>query len=156
MNLINYSIRKLNADKYEDSLITIKPDETMISSLTGDKYITCTTSSACCNSISSLNYYTTIENEAVNNPNEIEGNTTKSSICWPKGSTSSFHMDLNEQLELATKEAVKQLEAEQRKSRSKVQLSKGLLDIIIAATKDMREELMPEQWTIGQLQVMLR
>jgi hypothetical protein len=95
-NLINYSTRKLNADKHEDSLITINPDERKITSLTGDKTITCSTSSARCYSISVLNDNTTIENEAANNPNEIGGNTTKLSIGLPKGSTSSFYMDLNE------------------------------------------------------------
>jgi hypothetical protein len=108
MNLINYSIKKLNADKHEDSLITTNPDETMISSLTGDKSIT----SACCNCISLLNDYSTIKNEAANHPNEIEANTTKSSIGWPNDITPSFYMDLKEIIELATKEGVKRLEVE--------------------------------------------
>jgi hypothetical protein len=96
----------------------------MINSLTGDKSSTRSTSSTLCNSISALNDNSTIENEAANNPNdnnpdEIDGYTTKSSIGRPKGSTSSFYMDLNERIELATREAGNRLEAEQRKSRSR-------------------------------------
>ncbi len=165
MNLMNYSIRKLKADKPEHSFIAISPDETMISSLTGDKSSTRSTSSARCNFISLLDDNTTIDTEAVNNPDdnnpteidgynttidteaannpddnnpaEIDGYTTKSSIGRHKGSTSSFYMDLKERIELATREAVKRLEAEKRKKRSsKARLSKGLLDIIIAAAKD--------------------
>jgi hypothetical protein len=137
----------------------------MISSFTGDKSSTHSTSSDHCNSISLLHdnttienvavinpddnnpavidgYNTTIDNEAVNNPDdnnptEIDGCTTKSSIGRPKGSTSSFYMDLKERIELATRETVKRLEAEKRKKRSsKAQLSKDSLDIIIAAAKD--------------------
>jgi hypothetical protein len=73
----------------------------------------------------------------IEGPSDMNEATTKSTFGRPKGSTVTYYLDLNEQIELATKEAAKQSEAEQRKSKSiKARLAKGLLDVIITAAKD--------------------
>ena len=111
MNLINYSIKKL-------IIIT--------SSLTGGQSNHSSSSSTCSNSTLSLksteltesaelHCYNSITIESLSDINEAP---TKSTFGQPKGSTVAYYLDLNEWVELATKEAAKQLEVEQRKSKS--------------------------------------
>ncbi len=108
MNLINYSIKKLNVTNNENSVIIVNPDATIMSSLTGGQSNHSSSSSTCSNSTLSLksteltesaefNCYNSITIESLSNKNEAP---TKSTFGQPKGST-TFYLDLNEWIELA-------------------------------------------------------
>ena len=126
MNLINYSIKKLNVSNHENSVVIINPDATMMSSLTGGQSNSSSSSSTCSNSRKSSKSTELTESAelkscisvTIEGPSDMNEATTKSTFGRPKGSTVTYYLDLNERIELATKEAAKQLEAEQRKSKS--------------------------------------
>ena len=145
MNLINYSIKKLNVSNHENSVVIINPDATMMSSLTGGQSNSSSSSSTCSNSSKSSKSTELTESAelkscisvTIEGPSDMNEATTKSTFGRPKGSTVTYYLDDNERIKLATKEAAKQLEVEQQKSKSnKAQLAKGLLDVIITAAKD--------------------
>jgi activator of HSP90 ATPase len=123
MNLINYSIKKLNVSNHKNSVVIVNPDATMMSSLTGGQSNSSSSSSTCSNSSKSsisteltesaeLKSCNSVTIEGLSDKNEAP---TKSTFGQPKGSTVTYYLDLNEWIELATKEAAKQLEAEPQK-----------------------------------------
>jgi hypothetical protein len=115
----------MNVTNHENSVIIVNLDATMIVSLTGGKSIILSSSTTCSYSRLSLKSTESAELNCCN------------SITIQSVSAKNEYLDLNQQMELATKEAAKQLEAEQQKSKSsKAQLAKCLLDVIITAAKD--------------------
>jgi len=108
MNLINYSIKKLNVTNNENSVIIVNPDATIMSSLTGGQSNHSSSSSTCSDSTLSLKSTELIESAEFNccnsitieSPSNNNEAPTKSTFGQPKGST-TFYLDLNEWIELA-------------------------------------------------------